>query len=263
MKIFIIEDYDNTMDDIKKIVKSVYPDSEVLEANKYDNALSILDNYTLDILIIDLRLSGDSPEYQFEGYEIARKAKIKNKKAKIIIMSAYFTEHDYENVCNYKVYELIDKLSPNYLADLKRKLKSLSYVEPKKTQVFFSYVRVDQDEVIKYYEELLALGLMPWMDMKNILPGQKWRYFIEEAIQRSDFFLVCLSKNSVDKRGFIQNEIKQALDIQSGMLDSDIFIIPVRLENCMVPGKLREFQWVDIFEKNGFLRLLDVLNEVK
>ncbi|NIO68956.1 MAG: TIR domain-containing protein [Anaerolineae bacterium] len=45
------------------------------------------------------------------------------------------------------------------------------------------------------------------------LPGEKWELAIQKAIRRSDFFLVCLSANSIDKRGWIQKEIKQVLDI--------------------------------------------------
>ena len=43
---------------------------------------------------------------------------------------------------------------------------------------------------------------------KDILPGELWVNSIQTAIQNSDFFLACLSKNSVDKRGMLQKEIK-------------------------------------------------------
>ncbi len=39
------------------------------------------------------------------------------------------------------------------------------------------------------------------------------------------------------------------------MLDSDIYLIPVRLEDCEVPESLRDFQWVNLFEEKGWTLL--------
>ena len=97
------------------------------------------------------------------------------------------------------------------------------------------------------------------MDAKDILPGEKWSSSIRKAVQRSDFFLACLSKNSVGKRGWIQREIKGALDIWQEKLDSDIYLIPVRLEDCEAPESLSGFQWVDLFEEDGWTRLVKAI----
>ena len=70
---------------------------------------------------------------------------------------------------------------------------------------------------------------------------------------------MCLLANSIDKRGWIQREIRQALDIWQEKLDSDIYLIPVRLEDCGVPERLRDFQWVNWFEADGWTRLLKAI----
>jgi len=126
-------------------------------------------------------------------------------------------------------------------------------------QIFLSYAREDRGKVEKLYQKLSEAGFNPWMDKKNILPGEKWEVAIREAIRRSDFFLACLSANSVTKRGWIQKEIKDALDIWQAMLDSDIYLIPVRLEDCKAPESLRDFQWVDLFEEDGWTRLVEAI----
>jgi hypothetical protein len=128
-------------------------------------------------------------------------------------------------------------------------------------QVFLSYVREDEEKVEELYEKLSNAAYKPWMDTKDILPGEQWRNLIPQAIRQSDFFLVCLSANSIDKRGWIQKEISQALDVLQEKLDHDIYLIPVRLEDCEVPERLREFQWVDLFEKDGWPRLLAAIEE--
>lgn len=128
-----------------------------------------------------------------------------------------------------------------------------------KARIFLSYAREDREKVEKLYQQLSDAGFRPWMDTKDILPGERWQSSIRKAVRRSDFFLMCLSANSVNKRGWIQREIKQALDIWQEKLDSDIYLIPVRLEKCEAPESLCEFQWVDLFEKDGWTRLVEAV----
>ena len=127
------------------------------------------------------------------------------------------------------------------------------------TQIFLCYARLDKGKVGDLYQKLSDAGFKPWMDKKDILPGEKWKSSIQKAVRRSDFFLACLSANSVNKRGFLQKEINDALDIWREKLDSDIYLIPVRLESCEVPESLRDFQWVNLFEQNGWTRLVKAI----
>jgi len=82
---------------------------------------------------------------------------------------------------------------------------------------------------------------------------------IQGAIRRADFFLACLSPISVNKRGFVQKEIKEALDLWREKLDSDIYLTPVRLEDCKMPEGLGEFQRADLFAPDGLARLVKAL----
>lgn len=126
----------------------------------------------------------------------------------------------------------------------------------KSARIFLSYARKDQHAVEALYDKLKAQGHNPWMDSKDTLPGEDFRRAIEKAIRDSDLILACLSSNSVNRRGFIQRELKQGLDLWKEKLESDIYIIPVRLENCDAPESLATFQWVDLFEKDGWAKLL-------
>ncbi len=62
---------------------------------------------------------------------------------------------------------------------------------------------------------------------------------------------MCLSKKSVTKSGFVQAEIKYALDVADEQPEGTIFIIPLRLEECTVPDRLSQWQWVDYYKENG------------
>lgn len=130
----------------------------------------------------------------------------------------------------------------------------------KSARIFLSYARKDKDAVGLLYDKLKAEGHEPWIDSKDILPGEDFKRAIEKAIRESDLFLACLSSNSVDRRGFIQRELKQGLDIWKERLESDIYIIPVRLEDCKGPESLAALHWVDLFEKDGWAMLLSAID---
>ena len=126
----------------------------------------------------------------------------------------------------------------------------------KPVQLFLSYTREDEAAVAQLYERLATVGLKPWMDQEDILPGEIWQESILHAIRDSHFFLACVSPNSVEKRGVLQRELREALDAWKDKLPGDIYLIPVRLEDCAVPEQLIQFQWVDIFHSRGWTRLL-------
>lgn len=128
-------------------------------------------------------------------------------------------------------------------------------------QIFLSYARQDKEKIENLYLKLSDVGFKPWMDTKDILPGERWRVAIEKAIHNSEFFLACLSTNSVNKRGFLQREIKDALDIWEEKLDSDIVLIPARIEDCEVPESLSDFQRADLFEEGGWSLLVKAIQE--
>ena len=132
--------------------------------------------------------------------------------------------------------------------------------DQKPLRVFLAYAREDRQHVEALYGWLKGLGLDPWMDCKNIVAGEEWERSIWRAIRAADFVLACLSSRSVRKRGFLQREIRRALTLWEEKLDGDIFFIPVRLEQCDLPDRLRPFQCVDLFETGGRQRLLDAIH---
>ncbi len=93
------------------------------------------------------------------------------------------------------------------------------------------------------------------------MPGEDWEVEIPKALFASDVILVCLSKNSVNKEGFVQKEITFALDKAMEKPEGTIFIIPVKLEDCEIPRRLTRYQAVDFSRADGRKRLLMGLNK--
>jgi len=132
--------------------------------------------------------------------------------------------------------------------------------EPKHPlKVFLCHAKADKQTVRELYHYLKKRGIKPWFDEVDLVGGQNWRVEIPEAIKSSDAIIICLTQNSVDREGYVQSEIKFALDRALEMPEGRIFIIPVRLEVCEVPVSLKDYQWVDLFDKSGFIRLMKSL----
>jgi hypothetical protein len=126
-------------------------------------------------------------------------------------------------------------------------------------RIFISYAREDALAVEELSGKLKAEGFNTWVDRRDLLPGQAWGYAIEKAIEESDFFLVCLSRHSIGKRGLMQSEIRAAIQLTQSMLPGEIYLIPVRLELCEIPDPLKSFHAVDLFKSDGWTRLLQAL----
>lgn len=115
-------------------------------------------------------------------------------------------------------------------------------------RVFLAYAQEDRAKVKKLYLALQEAGLEPWMDREKLLPGQNWPRAIERAIELSDFFLGCFSIRSVSKRGHFQSELRYALDLAARVPLDDIFLVPVRLNDCEMPRHIsQKTQYVDLF----------------
>jgi hypothetical protein len=130
----------------------------------------------------------------------------------------------------------------------------------KPLKVFLCHSSNDKSEVKYLHNLLLQRGANPWLDSEKLLPGQDWNLEINKALDASDVILLCLSRKSVDKEGYVQKEIRIALDRALEIPEGRIFLIPARLEECELPYKIRNYQWVDLFAADGMEKLMKSLN---
>jgi hypothetical protein len=120
--------------------------------------------------------------------------------------------------------------------------------EPQSPRIFLAYVREDQKPAERLYDDLEGAGFSPWMDVRKLVAGQNWPRALEGAIETSDFFIACFSRNSVNRWGGFQAEIRYALDCARRIPLDEAFVVPLRLEECRVPRSIqRELHWVDLF----------------
>jgi hypothetical protein len=124
----------------------------------------------------------------------------------------------------------------------------LAFRNNHRPRVFIAYALEDHAAAEGLFKDLTARGYAVWLDRRKLLPGQNWARRIEEAIAHSDFFIACYSETSVRKRGGFQAEVRFALLCASRVPLDEVFLIPVRLDECCVPMRIqRETQYIDLF----------------
>jgi len=130
---------------------------------------------------------------------------------------------------------------------------------PRSLRVFLCHSSGDKPTVRELYQRLCADGIDAWLDEEKLLPGQDWQREIPRAVRASDVVIVCLSRSSITKAGYVQKEIKFALDVADEQPEGTIFLIPAKLEACEVPERLTRWQWVNLYEPKGYERLMKAL----
>jgi hypothetical protein len=121
--------------------------------------------------------------------------------------------------------------------------------------IFICHSSPDKERVRKINADLINEGFNTWLDEDNLLPGQNWELEIRKAVRECHVALVCLTKTSITREGFVNKEIKLALDVADQKPEGTIYIIPARLEECTIPERLSHIHWVDLFKTDGFKKL--------
>jgi len=131
----------------------------------------------------------------------------------------------------------------------------------KQLRIFLLHARSDEDTVFLLYRRLTKEGADAWLDREKIRPGQDWQYEIRKAIYSSDIVIACLSKQFNRQGGYRHEELRIAVEKANLLPEDEIFIIPARLESCDMPESLRRWQRVDLFEADGYKKLIGAIKE--
>ena len=133
-------------------------------------------------------------------------------------------------------------------------------VQKSEIQIFLAHAHEDKEVVFELYDRLKKAGYKPWMDKKDLIPGQNWRSVIPRVIKDSQLFIACFSESLIAKPGFVQNEFKIALNQLASLPPNSIYFIPLRFDECEIPDlrqeeyglNLRDIHWLDYWEADGF-----------
>ena len=103
--------------------------------------------------------------------------------------------------------------------------------------VFISYSREDQQQVVKLVDYLRGQGLNIWMDETDIHGATIWTKEIVEAIRAAELFILAISHHSTGSKNVVK-ELALASEREK-------IILPIYLEQCEIPETM-EYQLAGI-----------------
>lgn len=103
--------------------------------------------------------------------------------------------------------------------------------------IFISYSRVDSEFALDLAKRLREAGFSIWLDQLDIKPSMHWDNTIEKALESCGTMLVLLSDSSVQSEN-VKDEYSYAIEQGKNVL-------PVLLENCEIPFRLKRLQYSD------------------
>ena len=131
-------------------------------------------------------------------------------------------------------------------------------VTPQQTFVdetfFISYSQANAEFVRKLAEDLRSEGVQLWLDQLDISTDGAWDKEIEKALVNCSSIIAVISKNALTSPRFIY-QVGRALEQQK-------HILPILIEECQIPFKLRRLQYIDFTESYnfGYSELLSVIS---
>jgi hypothetical protein len=155
----------------------------------------------------------------------------------------------------------LDEFERSFRKDLQDLMAGIIRFSEAPLKVFPCHSKLDKIAVRQMWQQLLERGVHPWLDEEDLVGGEDWELAINKAIRTSHAILVFLSRKSVNTAGFAHKELRLALDVADRQPEGAIFIIPLRLDDCQVPERLRSWHWIDLFDESGFSKLIRALRQ--
>ena len=137
-------------------------------------------------------------------------------------------------------------------------------------KVFIYYLDVDQD-IVRTFRERLTLNdvdvvLLEEVDRRVInrdfdddAPQQPEKSGLQKVIQNADVVLFCLSKMFDDVATLQHAEWQTVLDAALEKRHGDIYVLPVCLEVCTLPSRMRKWPPIKLYETGGYESLMYAL----
>jgi len=117
--------------------------------------------------------------------------------------------------------------------------------------IFVSYSSKDRPFALGLVKELQELGANVWIDQLGIGLGENWDNAIEEALEKSETFMLILSPTSVESPN-VQDEVSIAINTNKKL-------VPILIEECKLPMRWQRRQYADL-ANNPEKAIYDILS---
>jgi hypothetical protein len=116
-------------------------------------------------------------------------------------------------------------------------------------KVFISYSSLDKPFARRLEASLRLAGVDVWLDEKKLLIGDSIIKELGNAIDKSDFVVAVLSNHSV-RSTWVEKELVLAMT-QEQEREAKV-VLPIKIDNCIVPTFLRDKLYADFSETVSF-----------
>jgi hypothetical protein len=121
--------------------------------------------------------------------------------------------------------------------------KQVRHVEHEHERIaFISHSTKDKPFVRRLASDLVASGVKVWIDEQNILVGDSIPEKIAQGLAESDFFLIVVSKNSVNSE-WVKKELNSA--IVHEIERRKVTILPIKLDDAEMPDTIKDKLYAD------------------
>lgn len=262
-RILIVDDHSIYRLGIQNILS---PHAEVESASSTSQALEILKDRPVDLIISDI----NRPESTGLDFLDAVRKDPRTRYTPFVFLTVMGDEEHYRNRALMQgCDEIFSKLESATFLEFRivrllerataLKQKSFPSTQTEPLRVFISYAKEDRASASHLSEFLSQNGVIAWFDEKELKAGQEWETEIQKGLRTSHAVILCLSNHSISKTGYVQKEFRIALDLADYQPPGAIFIIPLRIEQCLVPDRFTKWQWLDFFHESAKDRLLEAL----
>lgn len=245
IKVLLVDDEKEVLDRLaSQLRRNAY---EVTTAENGQEALLLAQDNEFDVIITDVNLP------ILGGFDFIARLPKRDPPIRVIVLDAFGSRHALKAL-NLNVFAYIEKGSIRSAPTLLRYVEKATWektkaVKGRKLRVFLCHAAEDKRTVRKLHTRLRNEGFNPWFDKEKLLPGQEWEQEILTAVKSTDVIIICLSQASLNKEGYVQKEIRYALELADEKPQGTIFLIPLRLERCEIPRALRRWHSADVFEE--------------
>jgi len=110
--------------------------------------------------------------------------------------------------------------------------------------VFLSYNSVDREAIVQIATSLRTLGLRPWLDIWDLVPGRRWQDELTKAIPKVKSAAIFLGPNGlgpwhdIEMETFIEEFVRRRVSVMPVLLPG--------AQQAELPILLRGFMWVDL-----------------
>ncbi|MET0400208.1 MAG: response regulator [Longimicrobiaceae bacterium] len=250
-RILVLDDRQDCLDTIARVLGSEFTLTLTTDP---EDACRRVRKERFDLVILDMRLPGG-----VSGLDVLTRMAETTPNLKAIIFTEYPGE-GYDAAIESVRRGARTFVVKSQIASLSHTVKQVLNELVAAPSVFLSYDRRDRSTVSRLYKRLQQRGVLPWMDVNDLLGGTQYDPKIAERIEKSDHFVFCHSRHSRDKEGLLRKELNLALERQKGLREDRHFLITARLDQTEVIGPLAKFHYVDLFGRDGFENLMRAIS---